>query len=152
MGILALNAILRGNDTQLLFFIETLILTLFTLAQVAVKPFKNKLVNLLDVFFLTNLIILDICAIYFTPSYGPLSLHIAAGFLVGAVFITFLCILLYHLLLVLKCQFRIPWKRDQDAYETIQEGSETENIFHGHLRLHYHPERLREPVMDFVAD
>ena len=95
-------SVLRGDDPSSLIFIEALALALFTFAQSAIKPFKNALINTLDIFFMVNGFILFSCALYLGPADGQSTpLLYVAGVLVSLTFLAFLFIICYHIWLVL---------------------------------------------------
>ena len=95
-------SVLRADHPLSLIFTEALALSFFTFAQSAIKPFKNALINTLDIFFMVNGFILFICALYIGPA-GEQStlLPYVAGVLVGLTFLAFLFIMSYHIWLVL---------------------------------------------------
>ena len=147
IAIFAVYAVLKGNNDSLLLYIEALILILFTCVQTTIQPFKNVLINILDLFFMVNGFILISYGVYLGNSDTTLSLYIAAGILVGLAFVVFLCIITYHLSLILPEKCHLPQRShqvtvgvnvnhlDSNNYEPIPGGV-------------YHSDRLREPLLE----
>ena len=143
IAIFAVYAVLKGNNDSLLLYIEALILILFTCVQTTIQPFKNVLINILDLFFMANGFILISYGVYLGKSDTTLSLYIAAGILVGLAFVVFLCIITYHLSLVLPVKCHLPQRghqenvanRHDNNYEPIPGGV-------------YDSDRLREPQLE----
>ena len=99
---------LMRNSTDVFIFIQTLVLLLFTLAQVAIMPYKNRIINFLDAFFLVDALLVNIAALY--DSYAP-HVNIVSLVLITPVFIVSLLIIVYHVCVVLGVKFRIPFQK-----------------------------------------
>lgn len=78
------------NHLEIYTLIQTIALTLFTCAQVAIMPYKNLLVNYLDLFFLLDCLLLLIMTLY-----GK-GVAIASLVLGVPVFLMFWLIVAYH--------------------------------------------------------
>ena len=95
-----LFAILR--DFPLIFVLcQCILLLLFTLAQVTIMPFRSKIINWLDLFFMVNALLLMIVVLY---SYSRNS-NAASAASVALTVAVFCCIVGYH-----------AWKRLQVMY------------------------------------
>ena len=115
IAILVVYTVLQGNNDSLLLYIEALILIFFSGVQTTIQPFKNVLINILDLFFMVNGFILISYGVYQGNSDTILSLYIAAGLLVGLAFVVFLCIITYHLSLVLPVKRHLFQRGHQEA-------------------------------------
>jgi transcription initiation factor TFIID subunit 2/histone acetyltransferase MYST3 len=82
------------NYSYILTLVKCIIITLFTITQVAIMPYKNILVNLLDAFFLVDLTLISIVTLY-DAHYQALS-----NLFVIPVFLVFCLIIAYHVHLV----------------------------------------------------
>ena len=91
VAVYALFAVLR-NDPLVLFLCQSVILILFIVAQVAVMPFKNIIINWLDLFFMVNALLLTIVAVH----NNSLGVQIASSISVAASIVVFCCIIGYH--------------------------------------------------------
>ena len=92
-----LFAILR--DFPLVFILcQCILLLFFTLVQVAIMPFRSKIINWLDLFFMVNALLLMIVVLY---SYSR-TLNKASAASVALTVVVFCCIVGYH-----------AWKRIQ---------------------------------------
>ena len=80
------------NTPQILFLCQCIVLILFILAQVAVMPFKNVIINWLDLFFMTNALLLSLVALHGVS----LGIQITSGLSVAAALVVFCCIVGYH--------------------------------------------------------
>ena len=90
------------NNPYTLILIQTIGLVLFTIVQASIMPYKNTLINLLDIFFLTDAILVNIAALYDRSEAVATSVNI----LVSPVFLMFLAIIAYHIFLVLNAKER----------------------------------------------
>ena len=66
-----LYAGLRGTQPLLLLSLEIITLMIFCIVQAHLKPFKNKLIGILDMWFILLLITLDITTLLFISSNSP---------------------------------------------------------------------------------
>ena len=97
------------NTPQILFLCQSIVLILFIIAQVAVMPFKNVIINWLDLFFMTNALLLSVVALHGVP----IGIQIASSLSVAAALVAFFCIVGYH--------SWILWKRVKVLYEEWKE-------------------------------
>ena len=95
-----LFSILR-NHPLIFILCQCILLLLFTLAQVAIMPFRSKIINWLDLFFMVNALMLMIVILY---SYSWNS-NIASAVSVALTVAVFCCIVGHH-----------AWKRLQVTY------------------------------------
>ena len=80
------------NTPRILFICQSIVLILFIIAQVAVMPFRNIIINWLDIFFMTNALLLSIVVLHGVP----LAILVASSLSVGAALVAFFCIVGYH--------------------------------------------------------
>ena len=83
------------NLPEILTLFQTMLLTMFTLWQVAVMPYKSVFLNYLDLFFLVDSVLLNIMALF------GRDLEVAANVFVIPAFLAFCFIVGYHVYLVL---------------------------------------------------
>ena len=102
--IYVLFVILRNNPS-LIYLCQAIVLILFVVAQVAVMPFKNVIINWLDLFFMVNALLLTVVAIH----NSFIGIQIVSSISVAATFVVFCCIVGYH-----GWNF---WKRVKVVYE-----------------------------------
>ena len=142
--IYALYGLEQGN---VLYIIIAASLALFLIGQKLFRPFKNKFINLLDIWLLSNLTLIYVILSYINLYKATIVTVIA----VFAVFLTFLVILLYHILWVTGLSIKIrrgvvtgrKWNSDhimfytrsprQPRAQTLQEATDS---FYG-SRSHY---------------
>ena len=98
-------ASLRGLNIGLMLLLQTLVLVGFIFLQIHLAPFKNVLINLLDLFFMVDYSILAVLGAYLYPED---KIHIISGVLVGLAFVMFWVVVAYHLCLVLGLIKYIP--------------------------------------------
>ena len=89
-----LFAILRNNPLEFLLC-QAVILTLFTLVQAAIMPFRSKILNALDLFFMVNALLLTIVSLY-TNSLYPTYPNVASAVSVGLTLVVYCGIVCYH--------------------------------------------------------
>lgn len=82
------------NEIYTMTLIMTISIVLFTIAQVAIMPYKNILVNYLDIFFLVDLVLLHIMTLY-----GE-NFEVSSNVFVIPAFLVFCLIIAYHVYLV----------------------------------------------------
>ena len=138
-------AVLKGSNDSLLLFIESLVLIFFTCVQISIKPFKNVLLNILDIFFMANGFILTSYGVYMGNSDTTLSLYIVAGILVGLAFVVFLCIITYHTSLVLPVKCHLSQEGKQEIVSVNHLDSNNYEPIPGGV---YDSGRLREPLLE----
>ena len=116
-----LFAILR--DFPLIFVLcQCTILLLFTLAQVAIMPFRSKIINWLDLFFMVNALLLMIVVLY---SYSRTS-NEASAVSVALTVVVFCCIVGYHAWKRLQVMY-IYCKRLRRSYRILEDDGPREN-------------------------
>ena len=94
--------ILRDSNVNLQFLLFALILGSFIVAQANVMPFKKKLINILDLWFMALLEISFIMSLFFNKGGNALSESIVGLLLVGAGLVSCILVLLYHIAIKLK--------------------------------------------------
>jgi transcription initiation factor TFIID subunit 2/histone acetyltransferase MYST3 len=82
------------NYPYILTLVKCILITLFTITQVAIMPYKNILVNLLDAFFLVDLTLIYIVTLY------DANYEVLCNLFVIPVFLVFCLIIAYHVHLV----------------------------------------------------
>lgn len=157
------------NNPELVVLLQTIILVLLTVFQVAIAPHKDLIIGYLDVFFLSCSIMLNTVALYIN---GDGRIDIATNVLMAPVVIMFFLIMGYHVYMILcKRKKRRRTKKepkglhfkDKDGLsETSVLTQDTESappatysalvVNNPHSVLHYRPDELREPLMDSDSD
>ena len=155
--IYVLFAILR-NTPLVLFLCQSIILTFFTLAQVAIMPFRSRIINWLDLFFMVNALILTIVALY---SYSR-QIYIASVISVSLAFVGFCCIIGYHCWTLWKRLNLVykQWKVGKDVeYEPQENVVTVSSLVISSTGVQYqevtniHPSRFRDSILnESVAD
>lgn len=87
------------NHPDVLSLFKTIVLTLYTLFQVAVMPYRSVFVNALDIFFLVDSVLLNIVALY--NGGDSHVMRIASNIFMVPIFLAFCVIIAYHIHLVL---------------------------------------------------
>ena len=160
-----------------LALIHCILLICFTIIQAALMPYKNTVLNCLDLFFLGNIIILYTLGLYSSNTGGFQvldNIKIFVSLIISIAFLMFLGIIAYHFYLVLGhrlvgCFSRTKKERNREEFmfpsETYIKGndSESENasevsnlngsttptshVTYSSLK-HYRPGELREPLLE----
>ena len=91
---------LRGRNVLKIYIIITPFLVLLLLLHVYFKPYKNKVINLLDRWLILNIILIYTTTWFFLIEFKNQVISVFVSVMVFIVFLTFLVILLYHILLV----------------------------------------------------
>ena len=89
-------AALLGLNPRLLLSIQLALILAFSLLQSFVKPFKNQLIEVLDLFFMLNFAAIAFVAVYEPQPAGNV-LYITTFILISAAFFVFIGIVIYHL-------------------------------------------------------
>lgn len=92
------------SQPYLLVLFQTIFLICFTLIQAAIMPYKNAILNYLELFFLGNSMILYTVGLYSTDTDGIevlASIQISVNVIVATAFLIFLAIIGYHVYIVL---------------------------------------------------
>ena len=109
-----LYAVIGTDIPRLVLLIQLYVVVLFTILQAFIRPFKNFAVELLDMFFMVNFIILTIGTSYIIDSEQRLeSQAILVGVMVSLAFIAFCGIIGYHVFRALQRFPTIKEKLDQ---------------------------------------
>lgn len=90
----------KGITIDLLLYLEVMILMIFTIVQALIQPYKNLVVELLDISLMSNFGLLDACVVYFKDR--PNQKAIVVGVFVGIAFLQFVAVVVYHLKVQLK--------------------------------------------------
>lgn len=101
-------AIVGTDDPSLALMIQLIFVTFFILSQAYCKPFKNYFIELLDLFFTLNFIMMAIASLHLLNVNIETAAHkqrILVEILIALVFIVFCGIIVYH---VIKVLHRIP--------------------------------------------
>lgn len=144
--ILSSYAILKGRNDSLLLYIETLILALCLYAQALVNPYRNKLVYILDTFFLVDCFLLT--------SYGTFlhttdeHLYIGAGILVSLVFIVTCVIVASYIWLRLPFKFRMLKKKREVSFISNDVSASTSDYGTIVGSSIYSSNKCREPLLE----
>lgn len=89
-------AALLGLNPRLLLGIQLVLIVAFSMVQSFVKPFKNQLIEILDLFFMLNFAAIAFVAVY-EPQPAGKFLYISTFILISAAFFVFAGIVIYHL-------------------------------------------------------
>ena len=110
-------ATLHTHGVHIICLTTLPLLIVFLIAQVYLRPFKSKLINLMDTAVMLDLVMIYVIGLYnlvFSDSMlGSPSSNIAVFVLIFLIFFLFLCVIIYHISLVtglferLKLVFRI---------------------------------------------
>lgn len=84
------------NSPSILTLLESIVLTLFTVAQVAIMPYKSVLINYLDLFFLVDCLLINIVALH------GRGMEAALNVLMIPVFLMFCFIVGYHIYVIVR--------------------------------------------------
>ena len=91
-----ITAIFQSNKMTLQLLLIIFILGFYTFAQIAVLPYKNKILNALELWFMVLLLInFVVCLPYSVPDYHT-STNIVTTLEIVLCFVTYCIILLYH--------------------------------------------------------
>lgn len=100
---------IAGTDFQsLALSLETFFLVWFTVWQAYAKPYKNRAVGILDLFYLVNFLTLAIWLLHLVEDVTPLAIPKRVGmvtFLICLAFVVYLGILVYHTYSAFYCHF-----------------------------------------------
>ena len=118
-----LFSILRNNPLAFLFS-QAIVLIIFTLAQVAIMPFRSKVINSLDHFFMLNALFLTITVLYMYQFSDKVSIISAIS--VSLTLLVFCCIIGYHAWDPLKSVV-VHW-RNSKKYARLETSGSKENV------------------------
>ena len=90
----------RATDLYSLFFATNLMLVIFLVIQVYIKPFRSKLINLLDSGLVMNITLIYLTYWYFFQKKDPLMIKIISFSSVFVTFVTLVMVIVYHVLWV----------------------------------------------------
>ena len=91
-----ITAVLQGSNKTLQLLLLTVILTLFTIAEAIVLPYKNKILNALDLWFMVLLLVNSITSLSYSLSENTMAINIAITVHIVLCVITYIVILMYH--------------------------------------------------------
>ena len=104
IAFIILYTCLRQSNYYLFGIISGVVLINFIIVQAYVKPFKNALINVLDLWLMINLAMATIAMWYFFHKKHATTIALlTCNILVTLVFVTFIAILVYHILWVTSC-------------------------------------------------
>ena len=89
----------RATDVYSLFFATNLMLVIFLVIQTYIKPFRSKLINLLDSGLVMNLLLIYLTYWYFFYT-NPLMIKVICFSSVFLTFVTLVMVIVYHVLWV----------------------------------------------------
>ena len=127
---------LRGTHPQLLISLQTISVAVFMIVQSHLKPFKSKLVGLLDMWFVLLLFTLDIMVTMFLheskiTTGGPYVIGI-----LGVYLVTVAIVVVYHILCAIRC-IRL-WLQQSSFWKHLADWQEKSSIYgifsHGQYR------------------
>ena len=93
-------ASLRGRNILKIYVITSPLWVLLLLLHAYFKPFKNKIIYFLDCWLILNVILISTTTWFFFIEFKYQAIAVFVSVMVFIVFLTFLAILLYHILLV----------------------------------------------------
>ena len=91
-----ITAVLQGSNMTLQLLLLTFILNLFIIAQAIVLPYKNKILNVLDLWFMVLLLVNSITCLSYSSSENTTAINIATKVQIVLCVITYIVILIYH--------------------------------------------------------
>ena len=100
VGICVMYASMRARNILKIYIIIAPLLFLLLLLHVYFKPYKNKVINLLDCWLMLNIVMIYTTTWFFFIESNYQAIAVFVSVMVFMVFLTFLVILLYHILLV----------------------------------------------------
>ena len=96
----AMYTMFRGKSIAAILMTVPLVHGIFVIVQAWLQPYKNKLINALDLFLMTNVVVLVTTNWYFIEKKVVCDIEIVDTLLVGTVFLIFCCVITYHIVLV----------------------------------------------------
>ena len=96
-------AVLQGSNMTLQLLLLIFILGSFTIVQAVVLPYKNKILNALDLWFIVLLLINFITSLSYISSENTIAKDIVMTLEIVLCFITYLVILMYHMYILMSC-------------------------------------------------
>ena len=91
-----ITAVLQGSYMTLQLLLLTFILNLFIIAQAIVLPYKNKILNMLDLWFMVLVLVSSITSLSYSLSENTTAINIATTVQIILCVITYIVILMYH--------------------------------------------------------
>ena len=91
-----ITAVLQGSNMTLQLLLITFILIFFTITQAIVLPYKNKILNALDLWFMVLLLVNSVTSISYSSSENTTAINIATTVQIVLCVITYIVILIYH--------------------------------------------------------
>ena len=90
------TAIFQGSNMTLQLLLTIFVLGFYTIAQAVVLPYKNKILNILELWFMVLLLVNFIVYLPYSASDYPISTNIVTTLEIVLCFATYCIILLYH--------------------------------------------------------
>ena len=94
-------AFYRANDVYILFVTTSPMLLVYIFFQAYIKPFKNKLIHILDCWLMMNLAFLYLTIWFFLLNKELLAIKILSVAFVFMTLVTFIAVIIYHILWVM---------------------------------------------------
>ena len=91
-----ITAVLQGSNMTLQLLLLTFILNLFIITQAIVLPYKNKILNVLDLWFMVLLLVNSVTSLSYSSSENTTAINIATTVQIVLCVITYIVILMYH--------------------------------------------------------
>ena len=102
-----LYAGLRGSRPLLLLSLQIVSLIVLIIVQAHIRPFKNALVGLLDMWLLVLLLSLDVATFTFIAGSDPQQGSPYVIVIISLFLVTVVCVLVYHVAMMLQCSRRL---------------------------------------------
>ena len=91
-----ITAVLQGTNMTLQILLLTFILNLFIIAQAIVLPYKNKILNALDLWFMVLVLVNSITSLSYSSSENTKTTYIMTTVQIVLCVMTYIVILMYH--------------------------------------------------------
>ena len=91
-----ITAVLQGSNTTLQLLLLTFILIFFVIAQAIVLPYKNKILNALDLWFMILVLVNSITSLSYSSSENTIACNIMTTVQIVLCVMTYIVILMYH--------------------------------------------------------
>ena len=91
-----ITAVLQGTNMTLQILLLTFILNLFIIAQAIVLPYKNKILNALDLWFMVLVLVSSITSLSYSSSKNTKTSNIMTTVQIVLCVMTYIVILMYH--------------------------------------------------------
>ena len=154
----------RATDIYAISVAISLMLVIFLVFQTYIKPFKNKLVNLLDIGLVMNITFIYLTSWYFIHKENLLIMKIICFSSVSLTFMTLVMVILYHVLWVIgklnivkswfdyKCEkFRL-WYIKVSSLFTHKTADRQQLLTDANDSFYGSCSEFREPVLSHCSD